>query len=121
MKDNDEGYSLIETLIAFAIMALVLSALLPGQAKLLGRASILETELLAMDYAISMLDTVGISKPVSIGNSQIEYRDWAIQYLAEDAVGFNGANKYLSITIKVQNGQGVDLAVASKVVLKDEG
>jgi len=36
------GYSLVEVLIAFVIMTLVLSALIPGQAALLGRTTVLE-------------------------------------------------------------------------------
>jgi Tfp pilus assembly protein PilV len=86
------GYSLMEVMIAFAIMAIVLAALVPGQASLLRRAQVSDTALLAADYAASQLDLIGVSEPVFSGRRETRYRDWRIvetsatQPLAESAM-----------------------------------
>lgn len=77
MKKNARaGYSLLEVLVAFAIMSLTLSVLIPGQGRLLQSASQQEERFLAQDYAISRMETLGISRPVRPGRQEGRYRDW---------------------------------------------
>ena len=52
------GFSLLEVLIAFAVMAAVLGALAPGQAAMAARVGEAAERLLAADYALSRLDAV---------------------------------------------------------------
>ena len=73
-----EGYSLIEVLIAFVIMTLVLAALIPGQAALLSRATVLEEQVLAHDYALSRAARLGVDTPLVAGTARETYRDWQI-------------------------------------------
>jgi type II secretory pathway pseudopilin PulG len=120
MKSNDDGYSLIETLIAFSVMALVLSVLLPGQAQLLGRAVNADERVLAMDYAASMLDQLGVSREIKQGGDAFEYRDWNVQYSTTYATELSPPNRYLRLTINIQNNQSVTLATITKVVHRDE-
>ena len=47
------GFSLLEVLIAFAVMAAVLGALVPGQAAMAARTGEAAGRLLAADYALS--------------------------------------------------------------------
>ena len=47
------GFSLLEVLIAFAVMAAVLGALVPGQAAMAARTGEATGRLLAADYALS--------------------------------------------------------------------
>ena len=54
------GYSIIEVLIAFAVMSMPLAVLLPGQTRLLGRAGTAAERALAHDYALSRRDMVGV-------------------------------------------------------------
>lgn len=54
MRRDRQGFSLLEVLIAFAIMAMVFAALLPGQSDLLTRAHRSNDELLAADILASL-------------------------------------------------------------------
>lgn len=70
------GYSLFEVLIAFAVMAMVLVVLIPGQAKLLARASDADDRALAFDLALSQMAQLGISEPLAFGESTHQHGDW---------------------------------------------
>lgn len=72
------GFSLFEVLIAFAIMSLVLVALLPGQARLLTRATESSQNALALEYALSKAAELGVTRPLRIGSLSEPYRDWSI-------------------------------------------
>ncbi len=69
------GYSLVEVLVAFAIMATVLAVLLPGSAKLYARLPDQNERLLAYDYALSRLSRLGVETPLRIGEESGTYRD----------------------------------------------
>ena len=53
MTSSRAGFSLLEVLIAFAVMAAVLGALVPGQAAMAARTGEAAERLLAADYALS--------------------------------------------------------------------
>lgn len=58
------GYSLIEVLIAFAIMMMVLAALLPAQTNLLASSHNTEDRQLVAEYALSRLAPLGVTAPL---------------------------------------------------------
>ncbi len=66
------GYSVFEVLVAFGIMALVLSALLPGQAQLLARASGGDEAILAHDFALSRIAHLSAVRPIEPGETTFE-------------------------------------------------
>lgn len=72
------GFSLLEVLVAFAIMALVLSALIPGQVGLLQRATQSGERVLAQDYALSRLAGLGLSEPFPSGTQEARYGNWRV-------------------------------------------
>ena len=78
MTPQREGFSLFEVLIAFAILSLVLGALIPGQAQLLTRATNSDTQALAQEYALSRSAALGILSPLQLGTKEGIYRDWTI-------------------------------------------
>lgn len=72
------GYSVFEVLIAFIIMAMVLAVLIPGQARMLLRASETDATVLAQDLAISRMAHFGVSRPVEIGEATSVHGDWQV-------------------------------------------
>ena len=63
-KYSRAGFSLLEVLIAFAVMAAVLGALVPGQAAMAARTGEAAERLLAADHALYRLDALGVAEPV---------------------------------------------------------
>ena len=103
------GYSLFEVLIAFAIMTMVLSVMLPGQAQLVKRAKEQDQLLLAHDYALSRLAHIGISEPIDLGRWEETYRDWEVQISVEQGDPFQ------VLEVSVFNKNGAQLAAVSTV------
>lgn len=54
------GYSILEVLIAFAVMSMTLAVLLPGQVQLLGRTGMATERVLAHEWAVSRLETISV-------------------------------------------------------------
>lgn len=75
MNKKTAGYSLIEVLIAFVIMASVLAVLLPSNTSLFVAIPRVQNRLLAQDYAQSRLATLGISRPILVGTDRGNYRE----------------------------------------------
>lgn len=61
------GYSMLEVITAFAILALSLSALIPGLANLTGQAGGARLTWAATEFARSMIEPIGISIPLRPG------------------------------------------------------
>ncbi|MDA8747771.1 prepilin-type N-terminal cleavage/methylation domain-containing protein, partial [Litoreibacter sp.] len=78
MTTKRSGFSLFEVLIAFAVLSLVLVALIPGQAQLLSRATQSEQQSLAMDYALSRAALLGVTHSLNKGQVHEQYREWTI-------------------------------------------
>lgn len=72
------GFSLLEVLIAFAVMAMVLSVLLPNQSRLGARAASAGETLLARDFAQGLLDSHSIDSSTEQRETQLTYRNWVV-------------------------------------------
>jgi len=103
------GYSLFEVLIAFVIMSLVLAALIPGQARLLGRAAVQEQQLLAHDFALSRLALldVGVLAP---GTQQDLYREWQVTTIIAQGGPIGADIGAFTVSITINDLQGQQLA-----------
>lgn len=72
------GYSLLEVLVAFALMTMILTALIPGQARLSDHQTKAVQQYLAIDYALSRMATLGLN---GIANGELgrsTYRAWQV-------------------------------------------
>lgn len=72
---RDDGYSLIEVLITFTILVSVLSVLIPTNLSLFMTAPKANERLLALDYAQSRFATLGISRPIKLGEHSGKYNE----------------------------------------------
>lgn len=105
------GYSLIEVIVAFAVMSAVLAVLIPGQAQLLGRVGTASERVLAQDYAFSILEEASVLD-VSPGDPPRQFRDWDIQVsrteLGEDRI---------EVAVDIRAGNGAALARLSRQIV----
>lgn len=69
------GYSLLEVLVAFAIMMLVLSVLLPAQTNLASSSAVRQERQMAHEYALSKMASLGITAPLRTGEVTGTYQD----------------------------------------------
>jgi len=107
MRQSRAGYSLFEVLIAFAILAMVLSVLIPGQARYLTRTKSSQERVLAADYAQSVLERSGISDPLDSPEDSFTYRTWQVTRRVEP---LPGTPPQLRVTVEVQDAAGKALA-----------
>lgn len=107
------GYSLFETLLAFALLAAVLAVLLPGQSQLLKRFSRGSEAVLAQDYTHSLLDLIGLGETPQPRASQFAYRDWTI---SQDITAHPEISGFLRVTVTVFDDRGRVLAGGSRDV-----
>ena len=104
--NSRSGYSILEVLIAFAVMSMTLAVLLPGQTQLLGRAGTASERALAHDLALSRLEAV---PHLGIGPATEPYEDWRIEQVVEDLQGQR------RVTVRVMSANGRVLADASRL------
>lgn len=109
---GETGFSVFEVLVAFTIMALVLSALLPGQARLLARATNGEDAVLAHDLALSRLATLSVGAPVVAGQSTTEHGTWQSVETIATGETIDGLTEYV-ITVRILAADGREIAQAT--------
>lgn len=74
------GFSILETLVAFVVLALALSALLPAQSRMTERSAESRTKWVAAELARSRLAAAGITTPLQPGSATGIWQDhWAWQ------------------------------------------
>jgi len=110
MNSDNAGYTLLEVLIAFAIMAMVLSALIPGQARLQIRSNAADEVFLATDYALSRLDKLGVSEQITSGVQKDLYRDWQVTHIVSEEPFANTDSKVFRIILEIKTRSGRQLA-----------
>jgi len=111
------GYSLLEVLVAFTIMAGVLAVLLPAQMNILRRASGGEEAFLAASYAQSRIDRLGVSDPILAGISVDTYRDWLIETDILFVEGRDDIPAHALASVKVKDDTGRLLATLKTIKL----
>ena len=109
MTSQRAGFSLFEVLISFAILALVLTALIPGQAQLLGRADESDQRALALEYAFSRSAALSIVEPLRIGQRRDQYRDWAVTETTS-LVEQSETGQFVETRISILDARGRSLA-----------
>lgn len=107
------GYSLFEVLLAFSILAMVLATLLPGQAALLRRATDGPSQVLAHDYALSKLASLGVDAPLLAGETQTIYRGWKVEISVSDTSANNISVMHIAITISTVRDDRILASVES--------
>lgn len=126
------GYSLLEVLVAFAILTMVLAVLLPGKTALLTRLPEKEERFLASDYALSRLarlEAEGFTSEVRPGEVREAYRGWQvvtqIEYLpavpeSSPAEALTGS-QYVRLAVTIlSDPAGKTLATAERHILLHE-
>lgn len=116
MNANRAGYSLFEVLIAFAIMSMMLAVLIPGQARVFARSADADTRFLATDYALSVLEEIGVSQPLQIGEVQQTFDDWRVLITANETTLSDDTQMPVQhITVQILSSGGQSLAEISTV------
>lgn len=92
------GYSVIEVLIAFAVMSMTLAVLLPGQLQLLARAGTAADRALAHDLTLSRLESMRV-----LGNRDtLEAPEgWRVETVSVAVL----QARRVTVTIRAANGQ----------------
>ncbi|MGB3317050.1 MAG: type II secretion system protein [Albidovulum sp.] len=109
------GYSLLEVLVAFAIMSIVLATILPGQSRMLRAAARYEEKLMAEDYAISRLERLGLSDQITPGTTQDTYRDWTVITRVETRPGVAEGSDLWWAVVTVERTDGEIIGTAEGV------
>ena len=107
MKHSRAGYSLFEVLVAFAIMSMVLSVLIPGQARLFGRQQDGNDQFFAQDYASSVLERSGISDDLTMGEVRSTYQDWQVLRSITPVIG---PPEQVRVVVEIKTQSGAVLA-----------
>lgn len=105
-----DGYSLFEVLIAFAIMSMVLSVLIPRQTGLLTRARNIDARLDAQDLALSHLAQLGLDVTLETGAYIEAYDDWTLHRDVTPVTLPDVDVPIVEITVTVNSGRGQPLA-----------
>lgn len=100
------GYSLFEVLIAFAVMTMVLSAILPHQAKFLERSNSSSKRAEAADIAYSRLSELGVARAVSPGEISDTVGDWTLYQRIEPYTVTASDADLAEVTVEVRDAAG---------------
>jgi general secretion pathway protein I len=72
-RKGEAGFTLVETLVALAILGIALPVLLASLGNALRQTKESEARLVAASYAESLLASAGVEKPLQIGQTQGEF------------------------------------------------
>ncbi|GAB5445464.1 MAG: hypothetical protein Gyms2KO_03370 [Gymnodinialimonas sp.] len=112
------GYSLLEVLIAFSLMAATLTILLPNQTILLRRSSSDVTRLLAQDYALGLVATFGGTEELEVGRSSMTYERWTVETSVEPYPEFANEPVVFEVSVTVSTRTGRELANVMSLVVR---
>lgn len=109
---SKSGYSLLEVLVAFTIMTLVLTAIMPGQGRMAVRARYISEEYIAHDFALSRLAMIGRARPIIYGEHRSQYGAWFVLERVERKFLDVGHQQLLSISVEIRDP--ADRVIASE-------
>lgn len=121
---DDDGFSLIEVLVAFVILALALGVLLPSLSQISARPGDANRQLIATEIAVSEMARLGVEIPIEVGTVQGKWRDYRWQIRVDEANDMNSPDSrrfgmLLEIEINVHRvGGSVDEPIARLVTLR---
>ena len=96
-RDRQSGFTLVETLASFAILALILTVLLGGISGMATGGRRAEIKLEALRLAQARLDAIGVTEPLPLGGGSGRFDngfEWRLQVGAvagESRTGISGA------------------------------
>lgn len=110
MRMNSSGSSLIEVLIAFAIMTLVLTVLLPAVSLRLVDQFSSSRGALAQDFAVSVAEELAVLSPEAVGQGTPGFDGWRWSVQSEEVTALNGRAILTRSKIIVLDSGGRELA-----------
>lgn len=99
---NKSGYSLFEVLVAFTIMSIVLSVLVPGQALIMSRTAKINNTISATDLGLSRMALLRAGPVPSPGESVHESGAYRVVQKVETGLSSHSTN-HLNLLIVVEN------------------
>jgi type II secretory pathway pseudopilin PulG len=118
LNTKSAGYSLLEVLIAFFVMATVLAVLIPEQGGLLQRGRESQAETLAYDYAHSVIASRSVSRELQPDSERFDYRDWSVDVALEELGISTGPMTVFRIEVRVSGSNGRALAHAQGMITR---
>lgn len=119
-KRYQAGASLLEVLVAFALLALSLTALIPALSGLTTGLSESRRAWAASEFAVSLLDRVGTDLPLEESTERGLYRsrwDWSIRMVPYTAPDIPIGSGLMQITVQVRDTEA-DRQIAEIVTLR---
>ena len=108
------GFTLLEVLVAFVVLALSLSALLPALTTLGHRGRLAEDRWLAGELALSRLEAAGVTTPLARGDDSGAWQDWRwtveVRPLRSAPPESERFATFYEVTVEVTDGDGLVLA-----------
>lgn len=107
MNSKSAGYSLLEVLVAFGVMMLVLSALLPGQSRLAASSIRLQERQQANEYALSLLALASRETGLVSGTETGVYQSrwvWQIEVSTHPATSAKRPLYFVSVEVANTGG-----------------
>ena len=122
MKRGSAGYSLLEVIVAFAVLALSLSTLFPTVSALSGRSAHATEHWAATEFARSKLEEIGVVTPIARGIDRGTWAqwDWRIEIAPYQNAALPPSNGLFEITIEVRRRGGTE-PIARLVTVKPGG
>lgn len=112
---NRAGYSLFEVLVAFAVMTMVLSVVLPRQAEFLERSTTSSQRAIAADIAYSRLSELSVTRDLSPGESADIVGDWTLSQRVEPHFMMDSEIDLVEIAIEILDRTGNVLFQTSEI------
>lgn len=104
--NSRSGYTLLEVLVAFAVMAGVLAVVLPGLSAQLRQAGMVQDRFLATSYSQSRLDQLGITEEMQAGRVNETYRGWDVEINISAVRGQSDLPEHYHVDIQIKDGAG---------------
>ncbi|MES0863745.1 type II secretion system protein [Ruegeria sp. SCPT10] len=109
------GYSLFEVLVAFTVMTMVLSVVLPRQAEFLAHANTRMERVKAADMAYSRLSELGMTLALESGENLEQIGDWLLFQRITSMDSVEPISDLVEVTVEIRSTAGDVLFQVSEV------